>query len=72
MPEGEGGLGYGLSNDLQIEAPEDHTRVVKTKILELEYERPGDEFFAVGDALKFLSRKWREVSTKIKTDLKTP
>jgi len=62
----------GLSNDLQIEAPEDHTRTVTTKVLELAYKRPGDEFFAVGDAMTFLWRKWMEVKTTIKTDLKSP
>jgi hypothetical protein len=63
----------GLQNDVIVEAPKDYRRTVREQILELVYERLGNEFFTASNKLpRFVSRKWKTRETTVKTDLKKP
>lgn len=60
----------GLTNDVVITSERPHERSVTERVLELRYERPGDEFWTPDDLLTFLDRKWVDVIRTIKTDLR--
>lgn len=60
----------GLTNDVVIKSERPHERSVTERVLELRYERPGDEFWTPDDLLTFLDRKWVDVIRTIKTDLR--
>lgn len=62
----------GFSNDLIIENPEDHRRLVKERVLELEYKRLGNPDFTANQSPTFVAERWITVERTIKTDLRAP
>ncbi|MHC4391782.1 MAG: hypothetical protein ACYTFT_05670 [Planctomycetota bacterium] len=60
----------GLTNDVIVTKTDNpHERILSQRVLVLEYERPGDEFYAQEDPIVFIGRRWEMVETKVKTDL---
>lgn len=60
----------GLTNDVHVVKTDDpHERILKERVLALEYRRQGDEFFWHEDPIDFVERRWETQETLIKTDL---
>ena len=63
---------YGLVNDIVLENLGGEQWRITERVLELQFERPGDEFYTSLDKFKFLGQKWvtevKEVKLSAKTD----
>lgn len=59
----------GLTNDVIVEKTAPHERKLTEQVLEIAYERPGDEFYRTEDPFEFAGRRWVRVERVIKTDL---
>lgn len=46
-----------------------HDRILRQSVLEVVYERPGDEFYVTLDKMTFISRRWKTYASVIKMDL---
>lgn len=62
----------GLTNDIKVEEAGPHARKVTERIYEIEYKRPGDEFYPGLDRLFLVREAWMDQVRTIKTDLRSP
>jgi hypothetical protein len=66
----------GLTNDFKMKTHLDDPsltefeRLVTERVYEVVFDRNGDEFWTLEDAINFVSKGWVEWSKKIRTDLK--
>ncbi len=60
----------GLAKVRSIEKVDDHVRRVTESVLQLTYERPGDEFYTLSDYVRFVKQEWVEHSMEYRTDLR--
>ncbi|MGE0710200.1 MAG: hypothetical protein AB7N76_07665 [Planctomycetota bacterium] len=59
-----------LKHDAYVAPPSSHDRNIKEAVLELRYERPGDEFAHSTDPIRYVGRKWVDDLRTIKSDLR--
>jgi hypothetical protein len=66
----------GLTNDwnmtTHLEDPSigEFERLIREKVLELTFERKGDDYYTVEDEITFIKREWATWTKKIRVDLK--
>jgi hypothetical protein len=59
----------GLTNDVIVTKTAPHERKLSERVLQLMYERPGDEYYRSEDPVEFVGRQWTTIERTIKTDL---